>query len=303
MKPLRTGGALLLFLLPTMAHAHEPLWGESPQTFAFGVWHPEVRFGFENASQLLSGGRRLANPDALRRSRFEAQLGVQYAPTTSLNVKLEIPVATVWNQQRINGQLRRNSITGLGNAVFSAKTRFYQRFGPDWKIHQSFSVGLQLPTGEHNGRLPDGSLLGTSFQPGSGKWGVQLGYAFAWERLQDTTWMSAMYVHDFGGSGSRGDFFQLDANYGYWVVRAKRPQDFGSVLAAGLHFEQMGRDRLALGTDPDSGYSMLGLQGSWIVTKGQTQFRAGILVPISQHINGVQLRPEVQFRMGLEILL
>ena len=26
----------------TTARAHEPLWGETPQTFAFGVIHPEA---------------------------------------------------------------------------------------------------------------------------------------------------------------------------------------------------------------------------------------------------------------------
>lgn len=303
MKRLSSCFAALGVLLSSAAHAHEPLWGESPQTFAFGVWHPEVRFGYENASLLLRGSRELLNPDALRRSRFDGLFGVQYAPTTSLNVKVEIPYVTVWNRQRISGQLRDSRVSGLGNVVLSAKSRFYQRFGPDWKIHQSFTLGLQLPTGENGGRLPDGSLLGPSFQPGSGKWGVQLGYAFAWERLQDTTWLSLMYAQDFGGSGSKGNFFQLDANYGYWVLRAKRPQDFGLVFAAGPHFEAMGRDRLVSGLDPDSGYSMFGLQGSLIVTKGQGQFRLGVLVPVAQNVNGLQLRPEIQVRAGLEILL
>jgi hypothetical protein len=295
--------ALLLLMSASSALAHEPLWGESPQTFAFGVWHPEIRFGFENASQLRRGGSIIANPDALRRSRFDGLVSLQFAPRTSLNVKVEIPFAQVWNQQRVGGQLRRTEVGGLGDIVLSAKSRFYQKFGPEWKLHQAYSVGLQLPTGVHNGTMPDGTPLSPMFQPGSGKFGLVLGYAFAWERLRDTTWLSMMYRTDFGGAGRRGDLFQLDVNYGYWARRAKRPQDLGIVTALGLHIETSGRDRLASGLDFDSGYAFTGLQANVIATKGQAQFRAGVLIPLVQHIGGTQLRSEWQVRAGFEILL
>jgi hypothetical protein len=299
-RPILT---VLLLLSASAALAHEPLWGESPQTFAFGVWHPEVRFGFENASQLRRGGSALTNPDTLRRSRLDGLVSLQFAPRTSLNVKVEIPFAQVWNQQRVGGQSVRTDVGGLGDIVLSAKSRFYQKFGPEWKLHQSYTVGLQLPTGVHDGKMPDGTPLSPMFQPGSGKFGLVLGYAFAWERLHDTTWLSLMYRTDFGGAGRRGDMLQLDANYGYWARRAKRPQDLGILTALGLHVEMTGRDRLASGLDFDSGYVLTALQANFMATKGQAQFRVGVLVPLVQHIGGTQLRPEWQMRAGFEILL
>jgi hypothetical protein len=288
--------------LPRAASAHEPLWGESPQTFAFGILHPELRFGYENDSLLLRGSRRLGNPDLLRRTRLDGLFSLQYAPSTSLNVRIDIPFAQVLASQRINGQVRRTGATGLGNIALSAKSRFYQRFGEDWKVHQSYMAGLSLPTGA-GGFNPDGSRLSPSDAPGTNKFGAMLGYAFAYERLKDTFWASAMLMSDIGGAGSRGPSLEIDGNYGYWLRRAKRPQDLGVILAGGVHLQAQGRDRIEGGNDPNSGFDLAGVQASLIATKGQAQLRAGVMVPVYQHVNGTQLRPEIQVRAGMEILL
>lgn len=305
---MRTTSAVIvaaLCLVGTLAQsasAHEPLWGESPQTFAFGVLHPELRFGFENDDLLLRGSSRLENPDLLRRTRLDGLFSLQYAPRTSLNLRVDVPFAQVLTSERVGGQLRHSGVTGLGNISLSAKSRFYQKFGEDWKVHQSYVIGLSLPTGA-GGFYPDGSRISPSDAPGSNKFGVMVGYAYAYERLKDTVWASAMFMSDLGGSGSRGANLEIDANYGYWVKRSKRPQDLGVIVAAGLHYQSQGHDRIERGNDPNSGFDLGGLQASLIATKGQAQFRAGVLVPVYQHVNGTQLRPEIQVRAGLEILL
>jgi len=293
----------LVCTLVQPSSAHEPLWGESPQTFGFGVWHPEIRFGFQKEFLLLRGATRLNNPEALRRMRFDSVLGIQYAPKTSMNVRIEIPYSIVQSSDRIGGVPRTSRTSGLGDIMLSAKSRFAQRFGEDWKEHQAYTVGLQLPTGQHGGREASGALLEPSEQPGSGKWGYSLGYAYAYERLKDTLWVSAMFMGDIGGAGSKGEMFTLDANYGYWFKRAHKPQDLGVILAAGTHYEWMGKDRLTMGAAPDTGYSLSALQVSLIATKGTFQFRAGALLPLYQHTNGTQLRPNVQMRVGIEVLL
>ena len=295
--------AATVFGLPAPALKHEPLWGESPQTFAFGVHHPEVRFGYENSGRLMRGSSSIANPDSLRRTRQDLLLSYQYAPKTTLNIKVDVPLARVRTEQRINGELRGSEVNGFGNIMLSAKNRFHQRFGEDWKIHHSFMTGLLLPTGKNDGRMPDGTLLSPGFQPGSDKFGMMLGYAYAFERLKDTSWASLMYMRDFGGAGARGDLLTGDAAYGYWIKRAERPQDLGIITAVGPHLEIMGRDRLAAGPDPDSGFTVLGIQASFIATKDTSQYRIGIQVPVYQRINGTQLRPELQIRAGWEMLL
>ena len=287
----------------TAARAHEPLWGETPQTFAFGVIHPEVRFALTDSSGLFRGGLRVNNGDGLRLSRQETSLSLQYALDTSRNIRLEIPAAVVTATQRVDGALRETRTSGLGDAVLSIKSRYRADFGPDFKKQFSYLVGLQLPTGENGGRHPDGTRLMPSEQPGSGNFGLVLGWAFDYERLQDTVWVSAQYQRDLSGRDRKGDELALDAAYGYWVKRANQPQDLGIILAAGPHVQIAGRDRVSQPTGDDSGGETAGIQATLIATKGQYQARIGFLVPVYRHFNGTQLGVGTEFRAGFEALL
>jgi hypothetical protein len=112
----RLGGLVRLsvatpLLLPTTTHAHEPLWGETPQTFAFGVIHPEVRF-----------------------AKDETRFGLQYAFNTTRNLRLELP------QSRLNGQ--------TGDASLSLKSRLHVEFGPDFKQMSAAIIGLDKHNGQ-----------------------------------------------------------------------------------------------------------------------------------------------------------
>lgn len=311
MRPVwRQGGFALAGLIAalttgiTAARAHEPLWGETPQTFAFGVIHPEVRFDLADSNGLFRGGLRVNNGDGQRLSRQETSLSLQYALDTSRNIRLEIPAAVITATRRVDGALRETRTSGLGDAIFSLKNRYHADFGLDFKKQFSYLVGIQLPTGEHNGRNPDGTRLMPSEQPGSGNFGLALGWAFDYERLQDTVWVSAHYQHDlFGRADRKGDELELDANYGYWVKRATRPQDLGIIVAAGPHVQIAGRDRVSGPTEDDSGGETAGLQATLIATKGQYQGRIGFLVPVYRHFNGTQLGAGTEFRAGFEALL
>jgi hypothetical protein len=287
----------------TAAHAHEPLWGETPQTFAFGVIHPEVRFALTGSNGLFRGGLRVENGDGLRLSRQETILSLQYAFDTSRNIRLEIPAAVVTATRLVDGALRETRTSGLGDAVLSLKNRYRADFGPDFKKQFSYLVGVQLPTGAHGGRNPDGTRLMPSEQPGSGNFGLALGWAFDYERLQDTVWVSAHYQRDLSGRDRKGDELELDAAYGYWVKRANRPQDLGIILAAGPHLQIAGRDRVSQPTHDDSGGETAGIQATLIATKGQYQGRIGFLVPVYRHFNGTQLGAGTEFRAGFEALL
>ena len=50
--------AALLLAVAAPASAHEPLWGETPTVFGFGVVHPELRFAFRDAGSARHGGIR-----------------------------------------------------------------------------------------------------------------------------------------------------------------------------------------------------------------------------------------------------
>ena len=286
---------------PSVVLAHEPLWGETPQTFSFGLKHPEWRFGFEDSRRLFQGSRRIPNVDGRRHLMSENHLSFQYAPQTTLNLKAELPLVRMESEERIGGVTRRSSSSGIGDLVLSAKSRFHSRFGEDWKIMHSWTGGIQLPTGKNDARHADGELMPPSEQAGTGNFGIHLGYAFAWEWLQDSTWASIMYGRDLSGNRRKGDVLTLDAAYGYWFVRASRPQDLGVILAVGPHVEIHGKDRVSGGADPNTGFDRTGLQATLIATKGDMQFRIGALVPVRQRYNGTQLGADTEFRAGWEM--
>ena len=94
-------------LYPPLARAHEPLWGETPQTFAFGVIHPELRF-----------------------ARSESRFSVQYAPKTTENLKLEV--------------IQRGAGGASDDILLTQKRRTRARFGPDFKQMEALIVGTAI---------------------------------------------------------------------------------------------------------------------------------------------------------------
>jgi hypothetical protein len=115
--------AILSALLPASALAHEPLWGETPQTFAFGVIHPEIRVG-----------------------RNETRLGLQYAFNTTRNIRLEFasPPQVAHGQKVAHGRGGQ-----FGDPSLSLKSRLHVRFGPDFKQMSAAIVGVE----RHGGQL------------------------------------------------------------------------------------------------------------------------------------------------------
>src|SRR5688572_8846177 len=117
-----------LFSSPPAA-AHEPLWGETPTVFGFGVLHPEVKWMFFNAGSTRRGGKRMR--------MFEQETMLDYAPSTSINLRLEIPYYHNLHQERVGGRLRSSFISGLGDITFRAKRRFSVRQAEGLNVQHS----------------------------------------------------------------------------------------------------------------------------------------------------------------------
>jgi hypothetical protein len=262
---------LLLAVAATPARAHEPLWGETPSVFGFGIIHPEVRWGFRDAGSTRRGG--------LRARMFETETMVQYAPSPALNVQLEIPWMQSIRETRIDGRKRRVVISGLGDLELTAKRRFTVRQGEGWMIQHSLIYGLKLPTGESGHRDVDGGRADPHDQLGTGNPSLILGYAWDRERVDDTIWASFRYHRDLGGGFRMGDMLEADLAYGRWFIRPNRAKELGFNLALGLHGEFHAADPLGGGRDAGNSHRLLGFQLTPIFTKGNHQFRFGVFAP------------------------
>jgi len=251
--------------------AHEPLWGETPTVFGFGVIHPEVRFSYQEAGSTRTGG--------IRQRMWEQETMVQYAPSTALNLMLEVPWMQSVREQHLGGRTRRSVINGLGDVELLAKRRFSVRQAEGLNVQQSLVYGLKLPTGESDHQDVTGRRADPHDQPGTGNLGLVLGYAWDRERIDDTIWASVRYHQDVGGGFRMGDMLEADTAYGRWLLRPNEASQLGVNLALGLHGELHADDPLGGGRDAGNGHTLLGVQFTPILTRGNHQLRIGVFVP------------------------
>lgn len=290
---IRPAGALLLvgalaLLTALPAAAHEPLWGETPSVFGFGVIHPEVRFGYRDAGATRRGG--------IRQRLFESETMVQYAPSIALNLMLEIP----WMQSVRESRGRRVSIGGLGDIELLAKRRFSVRQSEGLNVQQSLIYGVKLPTGADSHRDVTGRRADPHDQPGTGNPGLVLGYAWDRERVQDTVWASMRYHRDLGGGFRMGDMLEVDSAYGWWFIRANEAAHLGFNLAVGLHGELHAADPLGGAGSARNQHRLLGVQVTPIFTRGNHQLRLGVFVPFVRSGPADHADFPMEFRFAFE---
>ncbi|MDQ3812450.1 MAG: hypothetical protein M3347_00705 [Armatimonadota bacterium] len=254
------------------AFAHEPLWGETPIVFGSGIIHPEVKVMHMDAGDARDGGERM------RMSEKELMTG--YGMRPSLNLRLEVPYHNNLRQELIGGQVRSAVINGLGDISLLAKSRFKARQEEGLSIQHTALYGVKLPTGKSHHLDPDGERAAPHDQTGTGKPGLVLGYAVDRETLQDTIWASLEWRRDVGGGFRMGDMIDANIAYGRWLKIANEAKDLGVNLAVGLHGEIHRDDPLGGGRTADNGHRLLGIHVTPIFTKGNNQFRVGVLVPI-----------------------
>ena len=264
--------------------AHEPLWGETPTIFGPGVFHPEIRLGY-----MHPGDTRI----------FEQEYGLQYGINRLVNVRLVLPGVRMDFDQSDGSAGGESRVGGIGDAVLSAKYRFHLRQDTGMQSSQALVFGWKAPTGDDERDGPDGSRLMPAEQPGTGSHGLELGYAVDHERLVDSAWLSVFYLHEFARGLRRGDQVELDAAYGRWIARPNVADDLGVNLAFGMHAEAAASDQLDDGLSAGNRHQMIGLHVTPIVTRGRSQYRAGLLVPVWK--GGDREAAGLEVRAGWEI--
>lgn len=293
-------GLLAVFLTLSVcreARTHEPLWGETPNVFGFGVIHPEFKFMFRDAGHTRRGGERTR--------MFEQEVMLDYAPSTALNLRVEAPFHSNLLEHRSGGALESSRIAGLGDLRLRAKRRFSVRQEEELNVQHSLIYGLKLPTGRNDHGSPDGGRAHPHDQAGTGKLGLVLGYAWDRETVEDTLWFSTVWRRDLGGGFRMGDMLEFSLAYGRWVLLPLESSQTGLNLAAGIYGEMHVTDRVELRNGPGfgnagNGSGLLGLQFTPILTKGNHQLRVGVMVPVLR--SGAQDHVDFAYelRMALE---
>jgi hypothetical protein len=286
--------AALLASTCSPALAHEPLWGETPTIFGPGVWHPEIRLGSVRRGSVDEPGDE-------RMDEIEGMVGLQYGINRFVNVRLTVPMTRATVEENLGGTVGESSFSGVGDAMIEGKYRFHLVQETGLQKSQAVLLGWKLPTGEDDVTGPDGARLPPSQQPGSGRHGLELGWAIDQERLDDTWWACAFYMHDFGSGFREGDMAEVTAAYGRWLVRPNVADELGLNLALGIHARGSGDDRLEDGSSADNSYRLAGLHLTPIVSFGRSQYRIGVFVPLVRSGDELSTDFSYEVRMGWEM--
>jgi hypothetical protein len=226
---------------------------------------------------------------------------LDYGLHPALNIQAMVPVVSMDMDEYHHGLRGATSADGLADIRVRAKFRFYARLAPRFKEQHALLAGVKLPTGDDDAmRDVHGVRHDARDQLGSGKVGTLLGYAYDRTDLRRALWASALWRRDLGDGFRLGDAAEVNVAAGYWFVRPNVAADFGLHVAAGTYAEFTAADHRDDFQAPRGATSLMGLHATPIVTKGRTQFRAGVLVPLVGNGRDAYTDFPVELRAGIE---
>lgn len=287
---------LVLFLVgccSPAAQAVEPLWGDMPLTLGKDTLHPVWRSRYRDAGSSNSSRMRM----------WEQELMLEYAPSAKVNYRLDLPYLNNLLEDRRGGRRDSAFVSGLGDITLRAKQRLSASRGDGRQSMHSLFYGLKLPTGASDKRFnsgPGSRRLDPIDQAGSGKPGILLGYGWTGETLQNAYWGSLVWQRDVGGGFRRGDLVEGTATAARWIKRANAAEELGIKLSLGVNGQYHTADVREGGGSAANEFGYLGLQLAPVITRSNTIFQAGILVPVLR--TGVGHRTDFPFelRVGVE---
>ena len=292
----RVFGCLLLLLAATApAAAVEPLWGEMPLTLGKGTFHPTWKSRFFDAG------------DSDRMKMWQHELMLEYAPSASLNVRLDVPYMNSRLQHTVGGRRGSTSVSGLSDITLRAKQRIHGSREDGRQTQGSVFYGIKLPTGSDSHQFPGAHNHGGGSprldpidQPGTGNPGILAGYGWTRESLGEALWASATWKRDVGGGFRLGDVVDLNGTYARWVRRPNEAEQLGVKLSGGLNGQYHSSDTGDRGASAGNEFGYLGLHLTPVVTQGNYIFQAGVFVPMLR--TGAQHRVDYPYeiRFGIE---
>jgi hypothetical protein len=239
------------------------------------------------------------------------RLNAVYRPIDRLSLLLTLPliqkkIVTVGEGQP---NLTDSNLTGLGDVEVGARWAVWRSVQVGARRVQELAVaaGSALPTGAHDARMADGTLVDPHGQLGTGGWGPFAGLHYRYEEGDGTIFASLSWRHRSQGSSFDGSRYKFgDALL--WSVHGQYLLARRVALDLGVD----GRDALAdRAVDPDgtvtpkvenTGGRLWSLApgvyvdaggGAWVFARGQ--------VPIIKGLRGEQdVKPS--FTVGVQYL-
>ena len=287
LRPIFALVSLIALIRPAAVSAHEPLFSLGPHTIYEGGIGIEFETEFALRSTLRQNGDKISDPKDQRAASLRFPIEVIYGVTPDLSLTARIPwVYRVFEQTDL-GMRTRTTAHGLGDVSLRAKYRFWRRDRLGVQESAALVFGVKLPTGDDAAGLPLGSgAADLLFGLTAGHEGRRL-YLFGDLRYRLAT-------------AREGDRFFYDAAIGFRPVLTgyDRPD---LVLLLEMNGEVIQKDRHAGKTDFNSGGEMLWLGPNFLLSYRNLMLKGGVRYPIVRDLSGVQLAPDYEGVMAIEV--
>ena len=293
------GLALLLTLFPAVAAGQ--IFGKGARTeFITG-------FGLRTFASVQENDRLVVDGAEAVRVRT-TPVGIVYGLRTGLSLVTVLPFVDKTVSFRGPATQRTRSTSGLGDALFLAKWRFYKRDQPIGTFRLATELGLKAPTGAHDLESGDGHPLPPTLQRGSGSWDpiadVIMTYVPAagrgrWSFMGDVGVTLTTEAHGV----EVGNQVSYDGMVKYRVHPARHPGRDTFLL---LELNGRWQDRTRVGggfTDDSGGHVMYLSPGIQFLLRRNLILEAGVQVPLASDLNGAQHAPNTRILAGMRYII
>ncbi len=198
------------------------------------------------------------------------------------------------------------SDSGLGDTTLLVKRRFYVNNFQGGGIQLAVLGGVKLPTGDHDQRDDQGTLLPPGLQLGSGSVDVPLGLVFT--AFKDRVGFNSSFLYQFNNesNGFRfGDETKVNLAFGYRLFPKQYKSFQDKVLNAYLEVNTVVSQRASLNDQdvPDSGGTLVFLTpGLQAVLNPRFLIETALQIPVVQELNGTQLAFAATANVGIRVL-
>jgi len=314
LQSISTAGLLAATALLTLvalwpAPARAQIFGRGARTefisgFGIRTFASLLRF-----NDLLAAGSKIDDPAQRSISVRVTPVSLVYGLRRSVSVVGIFPfVDKEMSVSGADGPMTIATGTGIGDATFLVKWRFFTRNRGRGTFRLAVEGGAKTPTGNDGLRDADGALLPPVLQRGSGSWDPTAALTVTYAPPTDRgRWM---FTGDVGttiateaNEFEQGNRFAYDAMAKYRIHPARYPGR-DTFLLLEINGRWQGRARSTGLQLADSGGHVVYLSpGIQFLLRGNLILEGGVQIPVLRDLNGTQLAPSFNGLVGLRYII
>ena len=291
------------------AAAEAQIFGRGARTEFISGFGIRTFVSFLEVRDLLTAGNEVDNPAQRSVSVRATPISLVYGLRRSVSVVGIFPfVDKEMTTSGPDGSTTIGGGTGIGDATFLVKWRFFRRDRGRGTLRIAVEGGMKTPTGSDDLRAAGGGRLPAALQRGSGSWDPTAGLTLTWAPATERgRWM---FTGDVGttiateaNEFEQGNRFAYDAMAKYRIHPARYPGR-ETFLLLEINGRWQGRARsMGLQLADSGGHIVYLSPGIQFLLRDNLILEGGVQIPVLRDLNGTQLAPSFNGLVGLRYII